>query len=60
MTPALQDKLAFTVTVTGSYESAAQLVGKWGCPVDNSKLPALVAAVPDPGTSPTKNSSLTL
>jgi hypothetical protein len=41
MTPALQDKLAFTVTMAGSYESAAQLAGKWGCKVDDSKLHAL-------------------
>jgi hypothetical protein len=45
MTPDLQDKLVFTVTVTGSYESAAQLAGKWGCQVDDSKLHALVQRV---------------
>lgn len=45
MTPALQDKLCFTVTLTGSYESAAQVAVKWGCPVDDSKLHALVQRV---------------
>jgi hypothetical protein len=45
MTPTLQDKLSFTVTVTGSYESAAQLAGKWGCAVDDSTLHALVQRV---------------
>jgi hypothetical protein len=45
MTPALQDKLCFTVTVTGSYESAAQLAGKWGCAVDDSTLHALAQRV---------------
>jgi hypothetical protein len=42
MTPSLQDKLSFTVTLTGSYESAAQVAGKWGCRADDSKLHALV------------------
>jgi len=42
MTPALQDRVAFTVTMTGSYENAAQVAGKWGCPVDDSTLHALV------------------
>jgi hypothetical protein len=45
MTPALQDKLSFTVTLAGSYESAAQVAGKWGCAVDDSKLHALVQRV---------------
>jgi len=45
MTPALQDKLCFTVTVTGSYESAAQLAGKWGCAVDDATLHALAQRV---------------
>lgn len=45
MTPGLQDRLCFTVTMTGSYESAAQVAGKWGCAVDDSKLHALVQRV---------------
>lgn len=42
VTPLLADKLAFTVTATGSYEEAAILSTKWGCPVDDSTLHALV------------------
>ncbi len=32
MSPALEDKLAFTVTATGSYEEAAAVAQKWDCP----------------------------
>jgi hypothetical protein len=45
MTPALQDRLCFTVTLTGSYESAARVAGKWGGVVDDAKLHALVRRV---------------
>src|SRR5271170_3433723 len=45
MTPALQDRLCFTVTLTGSYESAAAVAGKWGSAVDDSTLHALVERV---------------
>ncbi len=38
---ALEDKLAFTVTATSSYEEAAAVAGKWGVPVDDSTLHAL-------------------
>ena len=38
---ALEDKLAFTVTATGSYAEAAAVAGKWGCPVEDSTLHAL-------------------
>jgi len=38
---ALEDKLAFTVTATGSYEEAAALAGKWGVVVDGATLHAL-------------------
>lgn len=41
MSPGLEDKLAFTLTVTGAYEDAAALAGKWGCAVDDSTLHAL-------------------
>ena len=37
----LEDKLAFTVTATASYEEAAAVAGKWGVPVDDSTLHAL-------------------
>ena len=45
MTPALEDRLCFTVTMTGSYESAAQVATKWGSAMDDSKLHALVQRV---------------
>ena len=41
MSPLLEDKLAFTVTATGSYQEAALLAQKWGCEVDDSTLHAL-------------------
>ena len=45
MSPALEDKLAFTATLAGSYEAAAQVADKWGCPVDDSVVHALVQRV---------------
>jgi len=42
MSPALEEKLAFTATLAGSYEDAALLAGKWGCPADDSVIHALV------------------
>lgn len=42
MSPALEEKLAFTATLTGSYEDAAQLVSRWGCPIDDSVIHSLV------------------
>lgn len=42
MSPTLEDRLVFTVTLAGSYEGAAQVAGKWGSPVDDSVLHALV------------------
>ena len=41
MSLGLEDKLAFTVTATGSYEDAAAVAGKWGVAVDDSTLHAL-------------------
>jgi hypothetical protein len=38
---ALEDKLAFTVTATGSYAEASAVADKWGCPVADSTLRAL-------------------
>src|SRR5262245_4110496 len=38
---ALEDKLAFTVTATGSYEEAAAVAQKWGVQVSDSSLHAL-------------------
>src|SRR5262245_25750854 len=45
ITPGLAEKLCFTVTATGSYEEAAAVAAKWGCPVDDSTLHALVQRV---------------
>ena len=38
---ALEDKLAFTLTATASYEEAAAVAQKWGVPVSDSALHAL-------------------
>lgn len=38
---ALEDKLAFTLTATASYEEAAALAQKWGVPVTDSLLHCL-------------------
>ncbi len=42
LSPALEDKLAYFATVTGSYEAAARLAAKVGCPVEDSTIQALV------------------
>lgn len=42
MSPALEQKLAFTATLVGSYEAAAQEAANWNCPVDDSVIHALV------------------
>ena len=42
LSPALEDKLAYFATVTGSYEAAAKLAAKVGSPVEDSTLHALV------------------
>lgn len=42
MSIALEEKLAFTATATGTYGEAASVATKWGCPVDDSVLHALV------------------
>ena len=42
MSPALEQKLAFTATLVGSYEAAAQEAANWDCPVDDSVIHALV------------------
>lgn len=41
LSQALEEKLAFTLTATGSYEEAAALVAKWGPPVSRAALHAL-------------------
>jgi len=45
MSPALEEKLAFTATLSLSYEAAAQVAGKWGSAVDDSVIHALVQRV---------------
>lgn len=42
MSPAWAEKLAFTVTATGTYEEAAAVASRWGRPVDDATLHALV------------------
>ncbi len=42
MSPALEDKLVFTATLAASDELAAQVADKWGRPVDDSVIHALV------------------
>lgn len=42
MSPALEEKLAFTATLAGSYADAALLAQKWGCAGDDSVIHALV------------------
>jgi hypothetical protein len=42
MSPALEEKLAFTATLAGSYEATALVAGKWGCDADDSVIHALV------------------
>lgn len=45
MSPVLEEKLAFTATLAGSYAAAGLVAGKWGCAVDDSVLHALVQRV---------------
>jgi hypothetical protein len=42
MSPVLEEKLAFTATLANSYEATAQIVCKWGTPVDDSVVHWLV------------------
>jgi hypothetical protein len=39
--PVLEDKLAFTVTATGTFVQAAAVATKWGCATDDSTVHAL-------------------
>jgi hypothetical protein len=45
MSPALEEKLAFTATLAGSHAAAGELAAKWGSEVDDSVLHALVQRV---------------
>jgi hypothetical protein len=42
LSPALEDKLGYFATVTGSYAAAAKLAAKVGCPVEGSTIQVLV------------------
>lgn len=42
MSPVLEERLCFTATLTGSYEAAAQVAGKWGVAADDSTIHAHV------------------
>ena len=42
LTPGFAEKLCFTVTATGCYEEAAQVVSKWSGRMDDSTLHSLV------------------
>jgi hypothetical protein len=42
LSPALEDKLAYFATVTGTYESTAQLAGKMSIPIEDSTVRQLV------------------
>lgn len=55
MSPALEEKLAFTATVVGSYEEASHLAGQWGCPVDDSVIHSLVQRLGRKAEAQTQN-----
>jgi len=40
--PGLHERLAFTATATGSYQQAAAVAAKWGCPADDATVHAVV------------------
>ena len=40
--PALEDKVLFTATATGTYEQAAAVATQWGSPMDDSTVHGLV------------------
>lgn len=42
MTPVLEERLCFTATMTGSYESTAKVASKWGVETDDSTIYAHV------------------
>jgi len=45
MSPALEERLAFTATLARTYEGAAAMASKWGSPVNASVVHALVQRV---------------
>ena len=42
MSAALEERLAFTATFTGTYNQAAMVASKWGCPIDDSVIHGVV------------------
>jgi hypothetical protein len=42
LSPVLEERLCFTATLTGSYEAAARVAGKWGSPADDTTIHAHV------------------
>lgn len=40
LSPVLEERLCFTATLTGSYEAAARVAGKWGSPADDTTIHA--------------------
>jgi hypothetical protein len=47
LSPALEDKLCYFATVTGTYEMAAQLARKMGVPIEDSTVRALAVVMFD-------------
>lgn len=45
LSPELQDRLVFTATQTGSYESAARVATRWGTPISDDTVHAVVQRV---------------
>jgi hypothetical protein len=43
MSPVLEERLCFTATLSGSFEKASLLAGKWGSPVDDATIHSHVA-----------------
>jgi hypothetical protein len=54
LTPALAEKLCFTVTATGSYEEAAKVANKWGIAIDDSTLHSLAQRMGERAEEQTK------
>src|SRR6267142_1674097 len=45
LSPALEDKLCFTLTATGTYGQAGEVAAKWGSPIDDATLHGLAQRV---------------
>jgi hypothetical protein len=60
MTPELEQRLAFTASATGSYEEAARVAQRWGCPSDDSVIHRLVQRIGKQAQANTKKRLETL